>query len=91
MPVAEMFRQAAPFAAMLGHIQQGVEQPQIGQAIGAEFGKYSSTYSQNGNLVADSFSSKRFERKVSVTKISPTICGKVSRILNWPLAVVSPM
>jgi hypothetical protein len=32
MPVAEMFRQAAPFAAMLGHIQQGVEQLQIGQA-----------------------------------------------------------
>ena len=32
MPVAQMFRQAAPFTAMLDRIQQGVEQLQIGHA-----------------------------------------------------------
>lgn len=32
MPVAKMFRQTAPFATMLHHIQQGVEQLQIGYA-----------------------------------------------------------
>ena len=32
MPVAQMLGQAAPFAAVLSHIQQGVEQLQIGHA-----------------------------------------------------------
>ena len=30
MPVAEMFRQAAPFATVFHHIQQGVEKLQVG-------------------------------------------------------------
>ena len=32
MPIAKMLRQAAPFAAMLNHIQQRVEPLQIGHA-----------------------------------------------------------
>jgi len=32
MPIAQMLGQTAPFAAMLNHIQQGVEQLQIGHA-----------------------------------------------------------
>jgi hypothetical protein len=32
VPVAKVLWQAAPFAAVLGHIKQGVEQLQIGHA-----------------------------------------------------------
>ena len=35
VPVAEPFRQAAPFAALLGDVQNGVQHPLIGDGHGA--------------------------------------------------------
>jgi adenylate cyclase len=43
------------------------------------------------DYVTKPFRFPEVDANVSATKGSPTTCGKVSRILNWPLALVSPM